>query len=93
MSKNAFSSKGYPLGDGDAKGSGKGSDGKTSSKDYPRKADLIKSDEKKAKENLGRNREIVSELRAAGVPCIPGGEYYSDSVLSSLGWIDPLDIL
>ena len=90
--KNASSSKGYPLGDGDAKGSGKGSDGKTSSKDYPPKSDLVKIDEKKAKENLSRNREIVSELRAAGVPCIPGGEFYSDSVLSSLGWIDPLDI-
>ena len=66
------------------------------SQDYPQSGHQMKQqskqDPKKEHENLMTNRNIVRELSEAGVPQMPGADYYSEGVLTSLGWFDPLEV-
>ena len=38
------------------------------------------------------NRKILKELSDAGIPLMPDAAYYSEGVLTSLGWVDPLEV-
>ena len=44
------------------------------------------------KENLMLNRKILKELSDAGILLMPDAAYYSEGVLTSLGWVDPLEV-
>ena len=84
------SSRDYPQ---EASGS---KDSSNKSSDYPPQPQSqpknSKVDPNKERDNLKANRRILEELEEAGAPIMPDGWYYSAGILTSLGWVDPLEV-